>query len=291
MRSTPPAPITTGTPTYRVAHAVLATEIGRAGQHATLILEVGFGHRDAGGGRGIKGRAGLEQVDDLAAALASALDHGVQTLLRRPAHLDEVGQRNAGDRGIAHRGDHVVAVAAEHEGGDVLDRDLELVGEEITEARGVQHAGHADDLVGRQARELLQRPDHRVERVGDADDEGVGGMRLDARADGLHDFEIDADEVIAAHAGLARHAGGHDDDVGPGNVGVGTRARQLGVEALDRSGFRQIQRFALWHAIDDIEQDDVAQFLDRGQMGQGPADLTCADQSNLLPRHELSVLI
>jgi hypothetical protein len=28
----------------------------------------------------------------------------------------------------------------------------------------------------RQARELAQRPDHRVERVGDADDEGVGAL-------------------------------------------------------------------------------------------------------------------
>ena len=71
---------------------------------------------------------------------------------------------------------HRVAMAAEHEGGDVLDRDLELLGEEVAEARRIEHAGHADDLVVRQAREFAQRPDHRVERVGDADDEGVGGV-------------------------------------------------------------------------------------------------------------------
>jgi malate dehydrogenase len=39
------------------------------------------------------------------------------------------------------------AVAAEHEGGHVLDRDAELFGQEVAEAGGVEHAGHADDLV------------------------------------------------------------------------------------------------------------------------------------------------
>ena len=39
-------------------------------------------------------------------------------------------------------------MAAQHEGGHVLDRDLELLGEEIAEARAVEHAGHADDALG-----------------------------------------------------------------------------------------------------------------------------------------------
>jgi hypothetical protein len=65
----------------------------------------------------------------------------------------------------------------------VFNRDAGLFGEEVAEARRVEHAGHADDLVVRQAREFLQRPDHRVERIGDADDEGVRGVLLDALAD------------------------------------------------------------------------------------------------------------
>ena len=84
----------------------------------------------------------------------------------------------------------------------------------------VEHAGHADHHVVRQAGEFAQRPDHGVERVGDADDEGVRGVRLDALADRLHDLQIDAEQVVAAHARLARHAGGDDADVGAGDVGI-----------------------------------------------------------------------
>ena len=64
-------------------------------------------------------------------------------------------------------------------------------------------------LCGR-PRGLVQRPDHGVERIGDADDEGVGRVLLDALADRLHHLEVDAEQVVAAHAGLARHAGGDD---------------------------------------------------------------------------------
>src|SRR6185312_7879737 len=50
-------------------------------------------------------------------------------------------------------------------------------------------------------------PDHRVQRVGDADDEGVRAMGLDAFRD-LRDYAgVLADQVIARHAGRARKAG------------------------------------------------------------------------------------
>src|SRR3712207_8531882 len=50
------------------------------------------------------------------------------------------------------------------------------------------------------------------------------------RSHGLHDLEVDADEVVAAHAGLARHAGRHDHHVGARDGRVVARARELGVE-------------------------------------------------------------
>ena len=112
-------------------------------------------------------------------------------------------------------------------------------------------------------------------------------MRLDAGADRVHHLQVDAEQVVAAHAGLPRHAGGDDDHVRAGDVGVGTRPRQLRVEALDRPGFGDVERLALRNAVDDVEEDDVAQFLHGGQMRQRPADLARPDQSNLLSRHGL----
>ena len=176
-------------------------------------------------------------------------------------------------------------MAAEHEGGHILHRHIELERQEVAEAGGIEHAGHADDLLGRQARELLQRPDHRVERVGDADHEGVGRMRLEAFADRLHHLEVDAEQVVAAHAGLARHAGGHDADVGAGDIGVVRGALERGVEAFDRARFRDVQRLALGGAVSNVEQDDVTEFLERGEVGQRTADLACADEGNLGSSH------
>ena len=67
---------------------------------------------------------------------------------------------------------------------------------------------------------LAQCPNHRVERVGDADHEGLGGVLLDALADRLHHLGVDADEVVAAHAGLARDASGDDDNIRAFDVGI-----------------------------------------------------------------------
>src|SRR5262249_62414459 len=84
-------------------------------------------------------------------------------------HLAETGWGNPGTRQIANQRHHAVAMPAEHEGGDILDRDVDLVGEKKTKTRAVKHARHADDHLLGQAAGLLQCPDHGVERVGDAD--------------------------------------------------------------------------------------------------------------------------
>ena len=155
----------------------------------------------------------------------------------------------------------------------------------MAEARRIQHAGHADDLLDRQARELLQRPDHGVQRVGDADDEGVRGILLDAFADRLHHLEVDAQQVVAAHPRLARDTGGDDADIGTGDVGVVVGALQRGVEALGRTRLRDVQRLALRRALGDIEQDDIAQFLHRSQMRQRAANLSRTDKCDLGSGH------
>ena len=142
----------------------------------------------------------------------------------------------------------------------------------------------------RQARGLLQNIDHDVERIGDADDEGLGRVFLDALADRVHDLRVGGDKIVAAHARLTRNAGGDDDDVGALDRLVIGGAEQLRVEAFDRRCLGDIQRLALRHAIDHVEQNDVAQFLHTGQKRQRATDLSSSNKSYLLTRHSVLIL-
>ena len=145
--------------------------------------------------------------------------------------------------------------------GNVFDRNLEFVGQEITEAGGIEHAGHADNHVVGQARSLAQHPDHGVQRVGNTNDERLGTVGLDAGADGFHDRCIDAEQIIAAHAGFARDTGGDDHNVGAFDRSVRRRATELGVKTFDRSSLCKVQRFAFRNARDDIEHHDIAELF------------------------------
>jgi hypothetical protein len=56
-------------------------------------------------------------------------------------------------------------------------------------------------------------------------------------------------------------------------------------EALDRPTLAEIQRLALRNALDHVEQDDVAQLADGGQVSQRAADIAGADQRDFLASH------
>ena len=46
-----------------------------------------------------------------------------------------------------------------------------------------------------------------------------------------------------------------------------------------------VERLALRDAFDDVEQDDIAEFLEADEMGERAADLAGADERNLVARH------
>ncbi len=173
-------------------------------------------------------------------------------------------------------------MAAQHEGGHVFHRHVEFFSQEVAEPRAVEHAGHAHDLAMRQAGKLAQGPHHRVERIGDADDESVGAVGADPFAHRLHHLEIDAEQIVAAHAWLARHAGGHDHDVAIRDVRVVAGAFEVRVEPFDGARLAEVERLARRHAFRDIEQDDVAQFLHRGEVRQRAADHAGTDEGDLV---------
>ncbi len=154
----------------------------------------------------------------------------------------------------------------------------------------VEHAGHADDLPLREAGDLLHQGHHRVERIGDHDDERLRRMLLQRLGDGLDDLRIDADEIVAAHAGLASHAGGDDADVGAREVGVVVAALDLDVVSLDGTGGGEIERLALRQALDHVEQRDVAERLERAEVGERAADHASADEGDLVTCHAVMLL-
>src|SRR5262249_8467210 len=97
--------------------------------------------------------------------------------------------------------------------------------------------------------------------------------------------QVDAEQVVAAHAGLARHAGGDDADGGAVDRVVGIGAGQMGIEAVDRRGLDEIERLALGDAFGDVEQHDVAELLEADEMGERAADLAGSDQRDLGTRN------
>ena len=147
-------------------------QIGRAGKNLLLVLQDRFDHLHGGGRGRVVGAAGLQVLDDFGAAVAGALDD-----LFEARGLDQLGDRDAGDRGVAGQRNHGVAVAAQHEGGHVLHADVQLLGDESAEARRIEHAGHADDALAIEASLAIGGLRHRIQGIRDDDQDAFGRLR------------------------------------------------------------------------------------------------------------------
>src|SRR3546814_20925066 len=88
-----------------------------------------------------------------------------------------------------------------------------------------------------------------------ADDKSVRRIGLDALTHGLHDLQIDAQQVIAAHARLASDPGSNNDDVRASNVGIIVRALQVRIKAFHRAALGKVKCFTLRHALNHVEQE------------------------------------
>jgi hypothetical protein len=93
---------------------------------------------------------------------------------------------------------------------------------------------------------------------------------------------------------LAGDSGGDDADVGAGDLGIILGAGELDVIAFDRPGLGEIERLALRDTLGDVDEDDVAQLANGGEVSEGAADHAGADQRDFRASHEgcssLSVL-
>ena len=181
-------------------------------------------------------------------------------------------------------------MATKHEGVHIADRHSELIGDEVAEPRAIKHACHAAHHMMRQTRELTQRPHHRVKRVGDANNERARRVGLNAFADGLHDFQVDADQIVTAHPRFAGHPCGNNDHVSPGDILIIIRSCDFRVVAFNRAALRKIKRLALRNAFNHIKQDDIAKLFLCREMRECTTNITSADQCDFLACHDCSSL-
>ncbi len=85
----------------------------------------------------------------------------------------------------------------------------------------------------------------------------------------LHDLVVGVEQVVAAHAGLARNSRGDHNDVGVRGVGVIIGADDVAVALLNRHCLQQVECLALRNAFHDVDENDIGQFLRGDPMGRG----------------------
>src|SRR5262249_21972126 len=146
---------------------------------------------------------------------------------------------------------------------EVPEAAVKAAGNDGRETAGFEFHRHADYAFPRKSTELISSLRHRIERVRDHNQDAIRGVLHHFAHYGLHDPVIRVEQIVAAHAGLARDAGGNDDDVGIRRIFVVVRATDVGVTFFDRHRLKQVEALPLWHTLDYVDQDDVRQFLGR----------------------------
>jgi hypothetical protein len=106
------------------------------------------------------------------------------------------------------------------------------------------------------------------------------------------DLQIDAEEIIARHTRLTRHARGHDDDVGTRAVVPVGRSDDAGVVAQDGAHLLQIERLALGQSflLGNVEQHHVAELVTRRDGRQLAANVARPDECDLVPLGHVNLL-
>jgi hypothetical protein len=116
-----------------------------------------------------------------------------------------------------------------------------------------------------------------------------GGLQLEILGHAANDAQVDPQQIVARHAGLARDTRGHDGHVAARQIVPVGRAFDAHVVAQDGAVLLQVQGLALGYAqlVRYVEQIDVAQF-ESGCLGRELAsNVSRADECDLFPmRHE-----
>ena len=104
--------------------------------------------------------------------------------------------------------------------------------------------------------------------------------------DAADDARVLGEQVVAAHARLAREARGDDDDVGARGLGVVVRAGDPRVVADHRRRLGEIEGLALGQPLDDVDEHDVGEAGLGDPLRRGRPDVPGADDRDLVPGHD-----
>src|SRR5712671_4363390 len=91
--------------------------------------------------------------------------------------------------------------------------------------------------------------------------------------DRLHDLVVDVEQVVAAHARLAGHAGCDDHDVRVGALCVVAGADHTRVRTPHRTRFEHVERDAFRLLVGDVDDNDVGELLVGHAPSHGGADI------------------
>src|SRR3989475_1144233 len=170
---------------------VLAFEVGGARENFFSVVEDRVNHFHDRSRRRVVGAAGFQQVDDFRAAVPGAFDDLIELLLRH-----QLRHRNARDRSIARHRHHRVPMPAQNKPLDVLDGDVESLGDERPVARRVENACHANHAVFGEPAHPERRLRHSVQGIRHNDQDRVRGVFHRLLDGALDDLEVRFQQVI-----------------------------------------------------------------------------------------------
>ena len=176
-------------------------------------------------------------------------------------------------------------MSAEDECRDVLHADFQFIGNESAEASRVQDSRHANDALAREAAQFKGSLRHRIERIRHDDQDAVWRILHHFPNHRFHDVVVGVEQVVAAHARLARDARRDDHDVRVRSVFVIVGAADVGITLLNRHGFEQIETLPLRHALNDVDKNHVREFFTRNPVSRSCAYVAGSDDCYFLP-HE-----
>src|SRR5205085_3231628 len=182
-------------------------------------------------------RTRFQQPYYFRATVRSALHNRVYLIFRQ-----KLCHRNPRASRVAWQRNHRIAVPAQYERGNILDRNVQRFCKEATHSRRIQHASHANDTMLRETRTTKRDLTHSVQRIRDYNQNRIWRIAHNFVNNLADNVRVRLQKIVAAHARLSWQPGCDNDYVRPARVLVTVRAKKPNVVTLYGRSLRHIQR-------------------------------------------------